>query len=455
MALPTKPGTRYRVYMTPRTGQMTYGSEIEVTDKINISGINTIKRGIDSQDYSVGVYFYSDLELIGNNDDGYYTEGDQRSIFTYLRDKTKVRVVFENTAGDTVVYNGLVNEEGTREDALNDTIIFKVLSRDSVIRNTQISSGLITNGVFCKNAMFSILNIPEITAVLGIDINNINPTVNFVIDLGAAFDSKPTQDMLNLLLLASNSAMTIGSSGNVIIQSRDANKTTPILKIYGPFDIQRRQNIINAQNYNNGLHRMFTSVEVIDGNSISHFKDNTPLAEIYGYRQTSVTLPFITTPDTAILIAEGLLAEFSAPKPEIEVEVPTSVAHTVNLQDRVSVDWPLRITPYKNHLMPVIGVAKIGMDTLPLPNVHGSVFIPSAMEFKIIEIDEDPGTFTSTLKLRQSGKSLSDGWFSDPNNAIIGYAVIGITKIDGQGNFDDQWNPSILGAARLGSTALQ
>lgn len=452
---PIQPGTRYRVYMTPRVSQYGYGTEIEVTDHITFDGINQIKRAIDSQDYEIGVYFYGDLELIGSNDNGYFNdETDLRSVFyPFSRDLAKARVVFENTAGDTITYYGLVQDAATRVDALNETVTFRVLSLDSIINTTQIAGGTVASGINVKTAILAILNQAAISSVLTILEANINPEVIFTIDLGDAFDDTQTQDALNQLLVASNSIMKITSSGVVTITSRAANNVAA-LNLYGPYDELRRQNVINIQNYNSGLQRMFTSVAITDGTGAVTVFDNIALAQTYGYNQSAIEFDFLSDAGNIALVGKAILAEFSSPKVEMEIEVPTSIAKNLDLMDLISVNWPLRVTPTIGKMMPVIGTAVIGNSAYPLPNKNGSLYVLPNVAFKIIEIDQDPNTFTTILKLRQIGSTLSDGYFNVPTSSIIGFAVIGQAKIGGTGSTDAQWNPSVLGAARVGSTVL-
>jgi hypothetical protein len=451
---PIQPGTRYRVYMTPRTGQFTYGTEIEITDHVTIQGIGTTKRAIDSQDYEIGVYFYSDLQLVGSNDNGYFNGPDDlRSIFQYNRDLTKCRVVYENTTGDTIAYYGLLQDQATRIDAVNETVTFRILSLDSIISITQVTGGTVASGVTCKSAMLSILNQAAISSVLSISSVNVTPDLNFTIDIGDAFDDMQTQDALNLLLVASNSTMKISSSGVVTIQSRAANNVSA-LNLYGPYDELRRQNVINIQNYNTGLQRMFTSVIITDANGVDTTFDNVPLAQTYGYNQTALTFPFLLANGSVPLVGKTILAEFSSPKVEMEVEVPTSIAKNVDLLDLVSVNWPLRITPITDKMLPVIGTSVIGNSAYPLPNKNGSLFVLPNVAFKVIEIDNDAVNFTTILKLRQVGTTISDGYFNNPTSSVIGFAVIGSAAIGGTGSTDAKWNPSALGAARVGSTVL-
>lgn len=451
---PAQTGIRYRVYMTPRTGLYTYGTEIEVTDKITQDGIDTMQKAIDSQDFEVGVYFYGDIHLKGYNYNGYFNENDLRSIFPYYRDLTKVRIVYENSSGDTIVYRGLIKDSATTVDLLEDTIEFNVLSQDSVISNAQVTGGLITNGMTVKNAVFAILNQPSISSVLSVSIGNINPYLNFTIDVGSYFDNSQAQDALNTLLIASNSVMTIDSNWVVTIKDRNATTTTAVLNLYGPYDLQRRQNIISVSNYNNGLQRTFTSVISQDSTNTKRAQSSVYFSTVFGFNEKEFDLPFMNDATKIASIQNTLLNEFCVPKVELMVEVPSSVAHGVDLLDRVSINWPFRIWPNNGNFMPVIGTSTIGNTVTPLPNKSGSFFIDPNMAFKVIEIAEDPTTFTSTLKLRQIGNTLADGWFTSGVSSIVGFAVVGASPIGGTGSTDAQWNPSVIGAARVGSTLV-
>jgi hypothetical protein len=444
--------TRYRVYFTPLTATNVYGDEVEVTDYITIDGLPSIKRAIDSQDYDIGVFTYDDLQLKAINRNGYFNdELDIRSLFTFSRDLCKVRVVFENdTTGESIVFRGLINEEATRVNATGEEVQFRVLSRDSVIRTTKVSAGAVSNGTSCKTAMLQILADAKISSVLNTDALDVNPDYDFEIDLGNKFDNKSARDVLNLLLIASNSVMLIDDSDNVIIGNRDEDLVTDILNLYGPYDIRARQNVISMQDYNSGRQRTFTSFKV-NNTEVS----SDALASTYGYRQKKLTLDFITDTETETEIATRLLGEFAAPKIELTIDVSTYVARNAGLLSRIAIDWPYRVKPIEQKFLPVIGGAVIGDALTPLPYTFGSVKIPPEMGFKVLEIAENPRDFTTKLKLRQVGKTLSDGWYTTPANSVIGYAVIGVAPVASPaGALEDTWNPSVVGAALIGSTEI-
>lgn len=393
--------TTYKVYFTPLVSRNTYGSEIEVSDHINATGVSQITRSIDAADYDVGLFAYGDITLKGINVNGYFNEGDRRSIFKYLRDKTKVRVEFFDGTSN-IVFNGLINEEATRIDPITEEIKFRVLSLDSVIRNNKVNSGVVSDGMTAKNAIHSILNNEVIRSVLGVDIDNINPANNITIDLGTEFDNDNTRTALNDLLFVSNSVLIIDSNNDIIVHSRDAN--TILHYLYGKNDAYGRENIISMNSLNAGKHRMFNTVGV---NGQVVFDDN--LTREFGTRIKKKSFSFITDSDNSKVIARALLNEFKVAKQEVEVEIPTSIAKDFALLDKVSINFPYRLERYKDSYMPVTCSLQLCNNNFKLPKMYGSTKIEPNIAWKVIEIKDNVKTFTSKIKLREKGKTLSDG----------------------------------------------
>jgi len=403
---------RYRVFITPLLSDDTYDSAQDVSDYIDASGVPNVNRSIDAGDYDVGVYSYNDITIKGQNSNGIFNgPEDSRSIFPFGRDRAKVEVHFIEmdtslgTETSTTTFRGLINEEATRIDPVSDSIRMRVLSRDSIIRNTKIQSGAIANGSTSTDAIKTILNTTRIRSVLTFNAANINPDFEYTIDDGSYFDNKKTQEALNELLVTTNSVFVLDSSDNMIVKSRDETVASA-LNLYGRYDLHGRENIIKISKYNSGWHRMFTSVKV--GTQVSV---NTALADQYGVRQKDVDFDFITTNATKKSIADRLLSEFQAPKIELECEIDTVTASAYDLLAPVSVNFPLRLQPDAGNELPIVGITKIDEATEPLPNEYGSLEIDPSIAFKIIGIQENVKAFTTTLKLRQVGTTLSDGVF--------------------------------------------
>jgi hypothetical protein len=398
-------GIQYRVYVTPRTGTTTFGTEVEVTDRVEVNGLREIVRSIDASDYDVGVYVFNDVDLDCDNSDGYFSdETDSRSLFQFSRDLAKVRVVYYDQGVASATFRGLINDEGTRNDLRNDRITFRVLGRDSAIRKTKVIPGAVTSGTAIRNAIFGILNRDEITSILDVQLANINPDQNGTVDDGTKLDNKSTRTVLNELLLASNSVMIITEDDEVIVKSRVHDSVKAPLELFGKGDLQGRENIISISEYNTGLHRLFNAVKL---NTVE-VSDNDSLVA-YGARKKEVSFEWMTDTTNTTTLANRILREWKTKKIEFTVQVKTSIAKGYDLLDRVSVDYPLVRYPTGARL-PICGVAVCGNADTPLPKIRGSIVIDPSVGFKIIEIRENPRDFITTLKLRQVGVSETDGF---------------------------------------------
>ena len=439
---------RYRVYLTPLASATAYGTETEITDYVIDRSIAKIRRGVDSTDYQIGSFFFDDVKIKLLNVNGKFNENDQRSIFFFGRDLAKVRVVYSNPDGDTITFRGIVNEEATRIDATKDQIEFRILSRNSVIRNARVSTGSITSGTTAQVAMFAILNQAQITKVLTVSLANINPANNITVDDASVLANLNVMEAMNQFLLVTNSVMLVNSSDEIIVRSRDANSGN-VFTLYGPYDIKRRQNIISISNYNEGKHRVFTAVKLNNTEKV-----NSSYIEAYGYKKKSITAEFITDGTNEANVAQALLDQFRAPKIELEVTIPVSVGKSLDILDKVSLNHPLRITKQDGKFFPIIGQTQIGDTDAPLPGQYGSIAIEPEMGFKILEIKEDPSRFEMTLKLRQIGDDIGDGFFTVDTCAIIGFSIIGVSTVCGTGDTCATFNPATIGAAKIGCTQL-
>lgn len=425
--------TQYRVYVTPLTSAFVYGTETEITDYIeNLAG--TITKSIDSQDFSVGVYTFNDVQLTCENSTGKMSDSsDSRSMFTYSRDKAKIRIVLDQGDGSPITrYQGLINDEASSISPDTDEVMLVVLGPDSVLKSSKIPVGSITNGMTISQALLSILNTSDIRSVLGVSVANLSPQSNITIDDGTRFDNLNKRDAIATLLGASNSVMTIDSSLNVIVRDRLPNFQNSIRYLYGRGAISSGQeNIRSVPAYNTGLQRVFNSVLVTGGQPTAVVTDisaaqqtvtkkalvgsgaNLTSQNLYGIRQKSFQFDWLTTLSTLNTVAAGYAAEFAFPKLELQVVVPTPDVASADLLDQVCVSFPLLITP-AGKFLPIVGVTKIGDTDSPLPYVKGALSISATLGFKIIEISEDITTFQTTLKLRQIGVTQTDGDLTVP-----------------------------------------
>lgn len=400
-------GTRYRVYLTPKVNLETYGDEIEISDYVRVDNVGQIVRSIDSSDYDIGVFTYADITLSCHNAKGLFNDpNDSRSLFIYSRDLAKIRVVFERENASSITFRGLIADEASRVIPETDDIEFKVLGRDSALRKAQVPSGTVTDGMTFTQALNAVLNSQEVTRVLGFDAGNIMPAYDGTVGSGAEFNGRSKKDAVDELLLAANSIMLLDEDDFMVVQSRAHDSLKEPLQLYGPGDLRGRENVVSLPEYNIGLNRVFNSVKV----------NNTVISDVtsvntYGLRRKEISLNWITDPVVEAAIAQALVSEFRYPKIELQVEIATSIAKDYGLLDRVSLDYPLLIQPSGSRL-PISGFAISGDEDTPTPYFSGSIVIDPNVAFKIIEISEDPNSFNTVLKLRQTGTGTSDGSFT-------------------------------------------
>jgi hypothetical protein len=400
---------QYQVLITPLISKNAYGDEIDVTQDIDISefvsekGIGKIKTQIDNGDYEFGIFTFSDIKLTLINYDGRFNdESDPISIFPYRRDLAKVTVNFIDTDGTTTIsFDGLVNDEGTRQDYNKGLVKLKVLSRSSIFKKTKVPAGIITNGTLFSDAIKNILNITDITSVLTYDASKINVGLDLEIDDGSKFDNRTVKDALNDLLVVSSSILYVDSTNTMIVSNRTEDTSTPLHNFFGGNDIFGRENILSLKKFNNGLHRMFNSL-VINGTITEDLISVNRL----GIRQKSLSFDFITDSTKYLPIGNAILDDFKNQRPEMEIMVRTENADTIKLLDLVTVDVTSVSKPAEGmDYFPLYGISEYGSDNYPL--VVSPLPIRSNDLFKVIGIFEDPKNFTTTLKLRATGNALA------------------------------------------------
>lgn len=442
----------YQVLITPLISKDTYGTQVDITQDVEIddyvkeNGISSIKREIDNGDFDIGVFVFDSINVTCLNHSGMFAGvNDYRSMFKYSRDKAKITVNFFDGVNETAIssFRGLIDDRATKLNFAKNEIKFKVLSNDSIINRVKIPAGSITNGTSVSSAIKTILQLPEIIAVLNYNESDINVLNDYTIDDGTYFDNKIIKKGLDDLLAVSNSVLVVEKdSDDIVVRSREFNSGS-VKNLYGHGDIFGRENILDIINYNDGLHRAFNTINI---GSIS--KSSAGYIDAFGDNPKTFDFPFITNDNTRALIAENLLEYWKAPKTEFEVLLKTDEAKNLKFFDLVSVDYPYRLKPYRNEKFPVYGVAKYGEAVYPY--LFGNLKIRPNIAFKITGIKEDPKKFLTFIKLRHVGTNIDDGYFAQLGT-YYGTAVYGINtyQLD-----PDRVNPntrSVYGAALFGT----
>jgi len=412
----------YRVYLTPRIGEKEFGDEVEISDRVFKSGLGTITKGFDSYDYGAGIYTFGDLRLKCRNDDGYLNERtDSRSVFTYIRDLSKIRVVAEkatitrdseghiltSSVVSTIVFYGLILEEAIVHQPVSNEIDIRVLSLESIFKRVKVSPGYIPDLLTTTGAIQRLLSMGGITWIIPYDENNIDPPIEFEIGNGSWFDNKTVYDAIKALLLATRSAIYLNTTNEAVIIDRSAEGSNT-LSLYGPFTTTGRNNFTNIQNYNHGQGRLFTSVTVNEQNYT-----NKAYVKEFGFRKLDVDLGFLTEDEQANC-ARSIVETFKTPRDELSITMPKSVAGNIKLFDTVTIDHPFRKIKEDGKFYPISGEILAGVafsaNDCPIPKLVSQIQISKYVLWSIIEIAENLETFDVELKLRQWGKDPGEGY---------------------------------------------
>ena len=423
---------RYRVYITPLAGAATYGDRFEITDFILKGGLSKIRQAIDTSDYAIGDFVFDSIQLKLHNPNGLFSLNSDRTIFGAGRDRALVTVELEVRNLATVVFNGIVDELGTSEDARKFRINMAVLSTDAIMRKHLIPFDQIRDGVTFRNAMFTILNTPPINSLLNISLDRIIPQFDDIIDNGTWFTGQSAKTSMDLLLIASGSIMFVDHRLNVHIQARNHQRDEKRIFYGSAHPLRRTPIILGIKKINSGAQRVFNSITV---NGVRIFDQGS--IDTYGLQERDeLELPFITDRQTAFAIAQVMLHEFRYAREEIEIEVLSADVQDILLTDIVRVVHPKTVlNRYPKKFFDLYGQARYGEATYPQESGHA---IPGPISWIVYEKRDNPQQFKATLKLRQYGAS--------PGEEIIASSVYALAVYNRSQYGVDPMIPNILEA---------
>lgn len=383
------------ILITPLNDENNYGNTFDATDYLKSGTIGNVSQTIDKGNYDIGLFTYADLNITLINFDGRFNDNTKSSsMFYYTRDRALVEVnYYDNDNNKYLIFSGIINDEATQQDLINDTVKLKVLSRDSIIRKTKVSGGLIKNGDSFLEAINIILGQPKIKNVMNYNSSNITVGYNNVLDDVEQFTDQNTRTVLDALLNVSGSVFRVDKNNNMIVSPRVVT-SKPALELFGGGNLLQQNNIIKMQNYNDGLQRTFNTFVVNKITSQDQGYINRFGAEIKNY-----TFDFITQETTSQEIGTYLLNEFKEPKSEVEITVPTNTAKDSEILDPVTVSLKKNAIGWENKRVPIAGVAIAGSDYVPY-NSGGTIF-NNNKNWKITGIIQDTKKLETTLRLRE------------------------------------------------------
>lgn len=442
----------YEVLITPLIAKGVYGDVLDVSkdvsidDYVNEKGISSIKREIDNGDFDYGVFVFDSVSIKCFNNSGIFSgANDSRSMFKRGRDKAKVTINFFDGKSNTPTssFRGLVDDRATTLDFGKAEAKLKILSNDSIINRVKTPAGIISDGTSSTVALKALLQLPDILDVLNYDEANINPAEDILIEDGSFFDDRNVKDSLDSLLSVTNSVLIVDKdTDDIIVKDRSFNSGT-VKNFYGHGDLFGRENIIDIKRYNNGLQRAFNTVTV--GNiSESDFG----FIDLYGDNKKTVNYDFILDDSTKQKVAKAQLDQWKSPKIEMELLTTTEEAKGLNFFDLVSITYPYRVVPSVGNKLPLYGSAKYGESFYP--HVFGNLKIRGNTAFKVVGMKEDPKKLLTSIKLRQLGTEIDDGYFSK-QGTYYGTAIYGVSEYQYNPERIDPNTNSVFGAGKYGT----
>jgi hypothetical protein len=383
------------ILITPLNDEDNYGNTFDATDYLKSGTIGNVSQTIDKGNYDIGLFTYADLNITLINFDGRFNDNTKSSsMFYYTRDRALVEVnYYDNDNNKYLIFSGIINDEATQQDLINDTVKLKVLSRDSIIRKTKVSGGLIKNGDSFLQAINIILGQPKIQNVLNYNPSNITVGYNNVIDNAEQFTDQNTRTVLDALLNASGSVFRVDKNNNMIVSPRVVT-SKPALELYGGGNLLQQNNIIKIQKFNDGLQRTFNTFVI---NKIT--SEDKGYIDRFGVDIKNYTFDFITQETTSQEIGAYLLNEFKDPKNEVEITVPTNTAKDSEILDPVTVSLKKNAIGWEDKRVPIAGVAIAGSDYVPYSS--GGTIFNNNKNWKITGIIQDTKKLETTLRLRE------------------------------------------------------
>ena len=405
-------GNNIKVYLKPFDDDGNYQDDwINITKYVE--RLPRLTMDLDSADYQIGVFRFSDVSIDVNNRDGLFDDaGSIKSYFKYNRNDSQVKFTYQMAeaepecgiavcgasllAEEIELFKGLLNDDSFRLSANTEKGKFKVLGFESLFNRATVPYSDISNGDTVKELIVACLDQSPINTLLTIDADNIDPSLNQASDDVSDLENKSVKQALDTLLLESNSVLYV-QDDTVYVTDRDPSATVQ-QTFYGQASADGRENIIDIKNFNSGAHRIFNLFVDKDDNSTSSSDASSIL--LNGAKKREVDFSVFTNSTKIDNILDELLAEFKNRKTELEIVVPMDYdTIELNLLDRIAIDYPTVYYPTEGEDLPICGVAICGEAVLP--RGLWTLLISSDTGFKIMKKDLNLNRFEITFKLRE------------------------------------------------------
>lgn len=401
---------------------------IDVSRDLLFEKIGNISFSLDPSAFDVGLFFSSKVTIFLENSRGRYSDiNSSRSIWSGF--STRDGSIFKLDCGyidessqevSNIAFQGVIKSKTVEEDG-DDNIKFDVFGFEQVFADIKVQVGSLIPAM-AQNIIFSILDKPEITSIITVNLANINPDNNIFIDVPSVFNNESIKSVLSTILLATNSVAYVDNNKVLHVKARRETEAI-ILQLSSNSQIGLQDNIITIKKYT-GEARIFN---VFKTNDNLFFSESSPdLQQIYGVNIKEINLDLLTDSNTIQSVLDRLVTEFQVPKEEFEIETDY-LGDAIQLLDKVSLEvFPDVIDT--GFPPPICGQAICG--SAVLTDFYGAMVVYGDKVYKVLKITHDLKKMITKLYIRNVGITFDDGYLaSSGSSAICGEAICGVSGI--------------------------
>lgn len=372
---------RFRAYIQPFNDSGVYEDFIEITKDVDIGSLSKIKQEVDNDQYNVGVFKFGNFPLKLNNESGRYSDVDTvESIFRYKRSNSIFKLTWKvqddgpycglavcgapasaTLSEEVEVFRGLVNDESTSSDLETQIVQFNILGLESIFTQVAFPFSSISNGDLFSTIIYTMLNQTAITDIMTISALNINPSTDVIIDDKTDWENKTVKEVLDDILLGSNSVLWIDGT-TLYIDARTAEASVS-QTFYGQSSDAGIEDIQAINNIRNGLNKVFN---YWTWNGSTELSSDVGSINTYGIRKKEIDISAITNTTRRGTILAGLKDEFKTIKQELTLITPFSYEKLeLFILSRVNVDYPNVYLAVGNDPLPRYDQAIYDVDRYP------------------------------------------------------------------------------------------
>lgn len=372
--------SQLHVYIRPfasDAGDTGFDTAIEVTKDVDLQGLGQISQSLDNTEYDVGIFRNSSVRLTLRNDHGRYSEpGEPESIFRFRRGGSLLIVTWEpgtplkcgffkpgrNTilSEEVELFRGLISDNTAGSSIADQTVTIDALGFESLFaRMTVGASGeepydSIGSTDLLSEVLYAIVNQSLFTDHVTVDADNIVLGQDANVDTKEPLENKTVLEVLNQILLGSNSVLYIKDS-ILFVAPRTANEALAYT-FYGQAALNGVENVLDIKNFRGGENRIFNFWAWEDTAILA--KDDTSISQ-YGVFKKEVDVELVTDQAKRTTLLGALRDEFSLPKREFDLVAAFDLTRLgLFLLDKVSVDYPTVALPPDSGEVAIYGIGE-------------------------------------------------------------------------------------------------